>query len=147
MKRNLLQILTLCLCIVLLVITVMQGKKLDEYRMQMENKLQDMENTLHHDIQNISWTIERELEEAARVIENYTFKPTGIDSDNHALQADVSVILKQWYEDTEVILLAEVGGNQQNIPMMETEDLPRKSRCPWRENWKLFWTHRSPAGD
>lgn len=118
MKKDILQIVTLCLCIVLLVTVVIQGRRLDEYRMEMENRMQNMENALSNEIQNISWNIDREMEEAARLISDYNLEPAGIDAENRALLAEVSVTLKQWHDDTEVILLADVGGNKQSIPMI-----------------------------
>lgn len=117
MKRNLLQLVTLISCIILLIITVIQGRKLDEYQIQMENRLQNMENTLNNQLQNVSGQVEWELREAQRQIDEYTLEPAGIDSENRVLLADVSVTLKQWYEDTEVILLMTSSGEEREIPM------------------------------
>ena len=45
-------------------------------------------------------------------------EPNGIDKDTHSLRAVVSVRLKEWYEDTEMKLLAKIGENEISLPMI-----------------------------
>lgn len=139
MKRNLLQIITLCLCIVLLVITVIQGKRLEEYRFEMENQMQNMENSLSSQIQNISWNIQQEVEETEKMVADYEFKSRGIDAENRALLAEVSVVLKQWYADTEVTLLAAVGEEKLTLPMTAdgTGGFSAEVSLPLEENFEI----------
>lgn len=117
MKKNLLQTVTMCLCLILLIITLMQGKMLEEFQFEMESQMQSLDDSLSNQIQNITWQIESELEEANQLVTEYTMEPAGIDSENHALAADVTVNLKQWYADTEVILLAGNQGEESEILM------------------------------
>lgn len=117
MKKNWLQAVTLCLCIILLIITIGQSLRLNEYQRQLDDKIDNLSGSFNNEIQNISSNIERELEKSNQVISEYTLEPTGIDNENRALLANVSVTLKEWYENTEMTLLPTVGENHISIPM------------------------------
>ena len=117
MKKNWMQIATLCLCGILLAVTIAQGKQLSEFQRKMENQMAHLRSDVEHEIQYISSDIERELEEANRVVAEYALEPKGIDKETRSLQAEASVTLKEWYEDTEIVLLAKVGGNELSLPM------------------------------
>jgi len=116
MKKNWMQILTLCLCGVLLVVTIAQGKQLSEFQRKMENQMDHLRSDVEHEIQYISNDIERELEEANRVVAEYALEPQGIDKATRSLQAEASVTLKEWYEDTQIVLLARVGDEELSLP-------------------------------
>lgn len=117
MKRNLLQIVTLCLCIVLLVITVIQGKQLEELRDWTEYRLDNLEHSVSGQIANIPNQIGLELEEAEKVVTDFTLEPVGIDRENRAMLAEISVTLKKWYDDTAVTLLADTNSGPVSQPM------------------------------
>ena len=117
MKKNWMQIVTLCLCCVLLVMTIAQGKQLRELQGQMNSDMGSLRNKVELEIQNFTSYIDREMEEANRVIEEYALEPKGIDKDTRTLLAEASVTMKEWHEDTEVVLLAKVGGNKLSLPM------------------------------
>ena len=117
MKKNWMQIVTLCLCCILLAVTIFQGKQLSELQGQMNSDMSSLRNKVELEIQNFTSYIERELEEADRVIEEYALEPKGIDKDTRTLLAEASVTLKEWHEDTEVVLLAKVGGNELSLSM------------------------------
>ena len=116
MKKNWMQILTLCLCGVLLVVTIAQGKQLSEFQRKMENQMDHLRSDVEHEIQYISNDIERELEEANRIVAEYALEPQGIDKATRSLQAEASVTLKEWYEDTQIVLLARVGDEELSLP-------------------------------
>lgn len=116
MKKNWMQIVTLCLCGVLLVVTIAQGRQLSEFQRKMENQMDHLRSDVEHEIQYISNDIERELEEANRVVAEYALEPKGIDKENRSLQAEASVTLKEWYEDTQIVLLARVGNEELSLP-------------------------------
>ena len=116
MKKNWMQIITLCLCGVLLVVTIAQGRQLSEFQRKMENQMDHLRSDVEHEIQYISNDIERELEEANRVVAEYALEPKGIDKENRSLQAEASVTLKEWYEDTQIVLLARVGNEELSLP-------------------------------
>ena len=116
MKKNWMQIVTLCLSGVLLVVTIAQGKQLSEFQRKMENQMAHLRSDVEHEIQYISSNIERELEEANRVVAEYAMEPKGIDKATRSLQAEASVTLKEWYEDTQIVLLARVGDEEFSLP-------------------------------
>ena len=116
MKKNWMQIVTLCLCGVLLVVTIAQGKQLSEFQRKMENQMDHLRSDVEHEIQYISNDIERELEEANRVVAEYALEPKGIDKETRSLQAEASVTLKEWYEDTQIVLLTRVGDEELSLP-------------------------------
>lgn len=122
MKKNFLQILTLCLCIVLLVITIIQGMRLVEYRNWMEYRIDNLEQSVNGQTQRIADQVSRDLEEAGKTVADYTLEPVGIDPENRALLADVSVTLKEWYEETEVTLLVETALEEVPLPMTAAGD-------------------------
>ena len=117
MKKDWMQIVTLCLCAILLAVTIVQGKQLSEFQRKMENQMEHLRSDVEHEIQYISGDIERELEEANRVVAEYALEPKGIEKDSRTLLAEASVTLKEWHEDTQIVLLAKVGGNELSLPM------------------------------
>lgn len=117
MKKNWMQVVTLCLCGILLAVTFVQGKQLNEIQRQMESRMDNLRDHVEREIRNISNDIERELEEAGKVVAEYVLEPQGIDKETRSLQVTVSVTLKEWYEDTGIVLHAKVGGNELSLPM------------------------------
>lgn len=117
MKKNWMQIVTLCLCGILMAVTLVQGKQLNEIQRQMDDRMDNLRDSVEREIRNISNDIERELEEADKVVAEYVLEPQGIDKENSSLQAIASVALKEWYDDTEIVLLAKVGDNELSLPM------------------------------
>ena len=111
------QIVTIFLCGILLAVTMVQGQQLKDLQQQMNNQMTQLRRDTEYEIQNISNAIRRELEEANRVVAEYALEPKGIDKESRALRAVASVTLKEWYEDTEVTLLARLGENQISLPM------------------------------
>lgn len=117
MKNNWIQYLSFVLCAVMLIIIIVQGKKLDEYQIHVNSQMQSLKVSINDDIQSIRYYIDNQLENADKLVSSYKLKPSGIDKDNHCLKAEVSVSLKEWYEDTEVELIATVGKQNINIDM------------------------------
>lgn len=117
MKKNWMQIVTLCLCGILMAVTLVQGKQLNEIQRQMDDRMDNLRDSVEREIRNISNDIERELEEADKVVAEYVLEPQGIDKENRSLQVTASVALKEWYDDTEIVLLAKVGGHELSLPM------------------------------
>lgn len=148
MKKNGLQILTLCLCVVLLVIVVIQGRQIQEYKFQLDYRLDEMEQSLSNEIYHISSNLAWELEEADKAVTDYSLEPVGIDWENRALLADVSVTLKEWYEDTAVTLMATMGEEDVTMPLTMGEDGACSGRLslPLEGNSDLFLTARISGG-
>lgn len=120
MKKNWIQITTLCLCIILLIVTFRQNQKLDDYQQQLQRQIDHLSLEINQETQNLSNHFDQKLSEANRIVSNYTLIPKSIDKENHVLITDVSVFLKEWHEESEMTLLGKVGN--QNISVnMENE--------------------------
>lgn len=117
MKTNWTQIITLCLCVFLLIVTIIQGNKLREFQQKTENQLNNLRNDVEREIQNIPNDIKYELEASNRLIAEYALEPNGIDPATHSLQAVASITLKEWYEDTDILLLGKVGEDEISFSM------------------------------
>ena len=117
MKNNWMQYLSFALCVVMLFVIIVQGKKLDEYQIQVNNQMQSLERSVNDDMQSIRNYIDNQLENVNKLVSSYKLKLSEIDKDNHCLKAEVSVSLKEWYEDTKVELIATVGQQNINVDM------------------------------
>ena len=117
MKKNLLQIISLCLTAVLLAVCVFQGFQLREYKELLDWELEDLRNELTDEINGVSYRVEAVLEEDKRIVEDCSIEPMGVNMEAWSLETDVSVALKEWNEDTEVTLITEVEGETLTQPM------------------------------
>lgn len=117
MKKNLLQLITTCLCVVLLIVTLIQGKQIEELSQNLDNQLVITRQILQSEIQNISGSLRSELEESACVVLDSALDPVGIDSTTRQLLANATVTLKEWYTDTKVTLYAAIGEEKFTVEM------------------------------
>ena len=115
MKNNWMQLITICLCIALLATVIVQGRQIEAYQQEMKHRLSNLTDSLSREIQYITDDVRRELEEAGRVVEDYGIEVIGLDHENRSLEAEISLRLKRWYEDTEVQLLMTVGEELVNV--------------------------------
>ena len=115
MKNNIGQIITSGLCVVLLVMVVVQGKKIDELSQKLDNKVNNLRYELQNEISNVTNIVKNELEDLDRIVLSKELKPPGIDKDTKQLLANAVINLKEWYADTKVILYATIGTTE--IPM------------------------------
>lgn len=111
MKKNWMQIVTLVLCAVLLAVTIVQGRKLEELRGYLDIELSKLENHMDSAISNVDDQVALLLEEAANPIEDFEVEPLYVDKENQTLEANIVLTLKQWSEDTMVDVTAIVGRN------------------------------------
>ena len=118
MKNSWIHYLSLALCAVMLIIVIVQGKKLEEYQSQVNNQIESIRRSVNDDMQSIRYYVDNQLKNADKLVSSYELKPSGIDKDTHSLKAEVSVLLKEWYEDTEVELIATVGQQNVNVDMI-----------------------------
>ena len=79
MKNNWIQYLSFALCVVMLIIIIVQGKKLDEYQIQVNSQIQSLKMSVNDDIQSIRYYIDNQLENADKLVSSYKLKPSGID--------------------------------------------------------------------
>ena len=112
MKKNMWQIAINILCVILMAIVIIQGKKLNELSSRLDNDLNYIRTDLQNQITNLSYSFERELEELDSVIASYEFQPTGIDKDTKKLLANANLHLKEWNDNTEVTLCVYIGSEK-----------------------------------
>lgn len=122
MKKDPLQIITLCLCLVLLGITIHQNQLLEEYQSQTQREIWELEDTLSNEIDNLSYDIVYELEQAARVVSDHTLTLNGADTEQQLLLAEAQVELREWSADTQVELLVCLEEEILTFPMTREED-------------------------
>ena len=120
MKKDLGSIITTGLCVILLVVIVAQGKKLDELSEQIDGKVAGLHYELQGELSNISNIVRSELEELDKIVLSSELQPMGIDKEEKKLLANATVNLKEWYEDTEVTLYVTIGNEK--IPVTMTSD-------------------------
>ena len=111
MKKNWMQSITLFLCAVLLVVTMMQGRRLNELRTYLNIELSKMETHLDRAISNVSDQVAWELEEAGKPIADFEVQPLYVDGENQNLEANIVLTLKQWSADTQVDVTIVAGTN------------------------------------
>ncbi len=117
MKKNWMQLATLCLCVVLLIVTFSQKRQIDDLRRELNEEFFDLTRDLDRLQDAMSRSMERELEKAGRITKEYSLEPQGIDAETKSLLADVSVTLKEWYADTAVTVIANLGKDTVELPM------------------------------
>lgn len=117
MKNNWIQYLSIILCAVMVVIVVVQGRKLDAYQRQMDAQMESLKWSVNDDIQSLRYYIDSQLEKAEKIVSSYELTPSEIDKDNQCLNAEVTVSLKEWYEDTRVELIATLDQQKINVDM------------------------------
>lgn len=117
MKKNFWQIITSGLCVILLVVIIAQGKKLDELSQKVDSKVDNLRYELQGELSNITNIVRSELEELDRIVLSSQLKPMGIDKDNKKLLASATVNLKEWHEDTEVTLYVTIGSEKLPVAM------------------------------
>lgn len=109
MKKNGMQIVTLVLCAVLLVVNIVQGRRLEALGASLDIELSKMETHLDRAITNVSERVAWELEEAGKPVADFEVQPLYVDTENQTLEANIVLTLKQWSADTQVDVTAVVG--------------------------------------
>lgn len=121
MKKNVLQIISVCLSAVLLVVCLYQGKLLREYKEQLDWEIESLRDDFTSEIENVSYRMEAALEKAQRIVENYSIETYAISADSWARYVSASVTLKEYYDDTEVTLLVGMDEEKLSLPMTRSD--------------------------
>lgn len=122
MKANWIHTVSLLLCLILLAVTLRQNRELQQQQNRLESELRELRVTMTEELRGISSNVEQAVEEVNRSVADYTLEPKEISGESQALLAEVSVSLKEWYADTQVVLTAEIGEQQVTLPMDPTGD-------------------------
>lgn len=116
MKRWI-QILNLAVCLILLVAVIAQGRRLEALQESVDDQLDMLHSQLSGEISSVSYRVEEALEQQARLVEDFSLEPVGIDEEEKALSAQASVTLKAWSPDTAVTLTVNIAGTTQSVSM------------------------------
>lgn len=109
MKRNWIQIVTLILCVVLLIIVIVQGKRIEELNRKIDSRMDYVDRNIENEMDMLADYVSAELDRSEKLVAEYDIQPAGIDSAEKSLIMDVSVKLKQWHDDTAVNLICGQG--------------------------------------
>ena len=116
MKEKWFQILSLALNVVLLIALLMTRAELVDTQTILKSQLDGIAWRLS-DMDNQITDLSAKQREQTENLADFSLEPTGLDPENHTLQADMKVTLRRWTADTEVTLLVTRNGQTTEQPM------------------------------
>ena len=116
MKGKWFQIVSLALNAVLLSALLMTRAELVDTQTILKSQLDGIAWRLS-DMDNQITDLSAKQREQTENLADFSLEPTGLDSENHTLQADMKITLRRWTADTAVTLLATQNGQTAEQPM------------------------------
>ena len=116
MKGKWFQIVSLALNAVLLIALLMTRAELVDTQTILKSQLDGIAWRLS-DMDNQITDLSAKQREQTEYLADFSLEPTGLDSENHTLQADMKITLRRWTADTAVTLLATQNGRTAEQPM------------------------------
>ena len=116
MKEKRFQNLSLALNAVLLIALFTIRAELVDKQTILKSKLDDIAYRLSDMDERIT-NLSAKQREQTEDLSDFSFEPTGLNPENHTLQADMSITLRRWTADTEVTLLVTRNGQTTEQPM------------------------------
>lgn len=107
-RKNRIQILTLVLCLLLASLNLWQLRRISDLR----NELQSVETNLQMETRRLDervQAVQRTVQDADKLVQDWELRSVKVDRDSRSLQAEVSLRLKEWREDTQVCLAIMQG--------------------------------------
>lgn len=120
MKGKWFQIVSLALNAVLLIALLMTRAELVDTQTILKSQLDGIAWRLS-DMDNQITDLSAKQREQTENLADFSLEPTGLDSENHTLQADMKITLRRWTADTAVTLLATQNGRTAEQPMTGTD--------------------------
>ena len=120
MKKNWFQILSLALNMVLLAALLVTRAELADTQNSLKNQLDSVAWRLM-DVQDQITDLSVRQRKQTENLADFSLEPTGLDSENHTLQADMKITLRRWTADTAVTLLITQNGQTAELPMTGTD--------------------------
>lgn len=120
MKKNWFQILSLALNVALLIALFATRTVLADTQNSLKNQLDSVAWRLM-DVQDQITNLSTKQREQTEDLSDFSFEPTGLDPENHTLQANMNITLRRWAEDTAVTLLVTRNGETAELPMTGTD--------------------------
>ena len=116
MKEKRFQNLSLALNAVLLIALFTIRAELVDKQTILKSKLDDIAYRLSDMDERIT-NLSAKQREQTEDLSDFSFEPTGLDPESHTLQADMSITLRRWTADTEVMLMVTQNGQTTELPM------------------------------
>ena len=120
MKGKWFQIVSLALNAVLLIALLMTRAELVDTQTILKSQLDGIAWRLS-DMDNQITDLSAKQREQTENLADFSLEPTGLDSENHTLQADMKITLRRWTADTAVTLLITQNGQTAELPMTGTD--------------------------
>lgn len=116
MKKNWFQILSLSLNVALLIALLVTRTEFVDTQTILKSNLDGIAYRLS-DMDDQITNLSAKQREQTEDLSDFSFEPTGLDPESHTLQADMSITLRRWTVDTEVMLLVTQSGRTTEQPM------------------------------
>ena len=116
MKEKRFQNLSLALNVVLLIALFMTRAELVSTGNALQSQLGNVSVRLR-DMQDQITDLSAKQREQTENLADFSLEPTGLDPENHTLQADMKITLRRWTADTEVALAVTRNGQTTELPM------------------------------
>lgn len=145
MRQHWMQAAVLCVCIVLLGMTIHLNKQLHETRTRLEQQL----NTVETLVENMGNEVALGVKEARRLVADSAFAPQGVDLERHTLRARLDVSLREWRADTAVTALLTVDGQDEQALPLQADAAGRYTgvaEIPLDHNGELIWDVQVMSG-
>ena len=120
MKGKWFQIVSLALNAVLLIALLMTRAELVDTQTILKSQLDGIAWRLS-DMDNQITNLSAKQREQTENLADFSLEPTGLDSENHTLQADMKITLRRWTANTAVTLLITQNGQTAELPMTGTD--------------------------
>ena len=120
MKEKRFQNLSLALNAVLLIALFTIRAELVDKQTILKSKLDDIAYRLSDMDERIT-NLSAKQREQTEDLSDFSFEPTGLDTESHMLQADMSITLRRWTADTAATLLITQNDQTTELPMTGTD--------------------------
>ncbi|MBQ2996089.1 MAG: hypothetical protein IJE22_02495 [Oscillibacter sp.] len=117
MKKNAFAIASIVLNILLLLMVLRLGGRVEELRSDLRQEIRNVETMVENDLALTVERLDNAIAESEKLHSAWELTPTGVDTANRKLLAEVSVTLKAWSADTTVSLAVTEGDAVRHIPM------------------------------
>ena len=109
MEKRWIPVVSLVLNVVLLVMLLLQGSRLEQLGRSTANDVASTMTQVQRLREQVD-ALQTQLREGEKLIADYSLEPTGLDMEAHALLADVALQLKEWAPDSAVTLTVSMDG-------------------------------------
>ena len=121
MGKRWIPVVSLVLNVVLLVLLLFQGSRLEQLGRSTANDVASTMTQVRRIWEQVD-ILQTQLQEGEKLIADWSLEPAGLDLEARALLADVALQLKEWGADTSAVLQVELAGDRVAFPMTAAGD-------------------------